>query len=132
MWTQVEFAEMAECRMRGLPMHWDLMLSNVLSNADYYSKQVPNGRILVSSRMITPDQVEIDITNDGPHVDGSARDHVFALGFTTKEGGRGLGLTVAQNIAHGLGGEILPPENLNRFVGKSRVRFRLTRLLVTQ
>ena len=130
LWKQVDFEDMAACRMRGLWMHWDLMLTNILSNADYYSNQVQNGRISISTRMTANDRVEIDITNDGPLVRSHVRDHIYRLGFTTKEGGRGLGLTIAREIARGLGGDILPPENLGRFVGRSRVRFRLVGLPV--
>jgi hypothetical protein len=52
------------------------------------------------------------------------------MGFSTKEGGKGLGLTITREIARGLDGDITQPENVGRFLGKSRVRFRLTGLPV--
>lgn len=109
---------------------WDLMITNVLSNAVYHAGAA--GRVEVRITKQPDGNGRVDISNEGPHIPKAEIGRVFNLGYSTKKGGRGLGLYVAQEIAHGLGGRILPPENEELgwvpFARKKRVTFSIVDL----
>jgi two-component system, NtrC family, nitrogen regulation sensor histidine kinase NtrY len=48
----------------------------------------------------------IQIADNGKGIDEDIRDKIFAPNFTTRSSGMGLGLAIAQSIAHNLGGNI--------------------------
>jgi signal transduction histidine kinase len=110
-------------RLRGPRVSWDLMVTNILSNAIHYAGK--NRKILIV--LSAPNgRGQIDIVNEGPHIPNADRDKVFKPGFSTKHESKGLGLHVAKEIALGLGGDILTPENLGLF--KKRVKFSIVNL----
>src|SRR5690606_3442005 len=60
-------------------------------------------RIAATSRR---DLVIVDVVDDGPGIPASVRPHVFKPFFTTRVDGTGLGLTMAQEAARELGGDL--------------------------
>ena len=50
--------------------------------------------------------VEIRVTDDGPGVDASVRDTLFAPGTVGPGGGTGLGLGIARRVARSIGGDV--------------------------
>jgi K+-sensing histidine kinase KdpD len=109
-----------EILLRGSWVFWDLMLANVIANAIEAAK--PSGGTISISAHRIGSKLSIDVVNEGDHVPEGIRDKLFEWGVTTKKptvnpltgnvNQRGNGLYVAQQIAIGLGGRILPPENL--------------------
>lgn len=61
------------------------------------------GGVALSWRL-TADAVEIDVTDDGSGISGTA--NLFVPFFTTKAGGTGIGLTVARQIAEAHDGSV--------------------------
>jgi two-component system OmpR family sensor kinase len=53
-----------------------------------------------------PDAVELTVADDGPGVDGEARESIFEPGVTYRDGGAGLGLGIARRVARSFGGEV--------------------------
>jgi signal transduction histidine kinase len=107
---------------------WDLLLTNLLSNAVYHAGN--SGRVEVQVTKEEDGSGRVDISNEGLHIPKGEIARVFNPGYSTKEGGRGLGLYVAQEIAHGLGGKILPPMNEQAWFpfGRKRVTFSIVDL----
>jgi two-component system NtrC family sensor kinase len=69
----------------------------------------PQGTIRV--RVVAgPPWALVEVADDGPGVDGAARERLFEPFFTTKPSGTGLGLAVSRSIARAHGGDIEVPE----------------------
>jgi two-component system, NtrC family, sensor histidine kinase HydH len=52
------------------------------------------------------DHIEVRISDNGPGIPSEARDKIFDIFFTTKQGGSGLGLTIVKQIAEAHGGDL--------------------------
>lgn len=79
------------------------VLMNLVRNA---IDAAPNrGTVMVSAREKN-DSVEIQVIDNGSGIPDSHYNHIFKLGFTTKEGGSGIGLYSVQSIVEKLGGKI--------------------------
>ncbi len=93
------------------PVAFKRCLSNLLSNAARYGK-----RIEVIARK-TPSYLEICIDDDGPGIPPDQRDDVFRAFYRVEPsrnpetGGVGLGMTIARDIARGLGGDVVLSES---------------------
>lgn len=79
------------------------ILTNLLLNAIAFSP--PGGKVQLSAR-VTWDEVEIEVSDEGPGLPGAADQPCFPRGHSTREGGTGLGLAHAQALARRLGGEL--------------------------
>jgi signal transduction histidine kinase len=56
------------------------------------------GRMYLTTRRLDPDRVRIRVADDGPGVPRELRARIFEPGFSTKESGWGIGLSLAQRI----------------------------------
>jgi signal transduction histidine kinase len=76
----------------------------------------PRRRILhVSSRLATGEdgqRLHIRFSDTGPGIHYQRWEKIFALGFTTREGGSGLGLFIARSLVQSMGGRISVEESL--------------------
>lgn len=86
------------------------LLLGLMTNAGQAVAEGGGGRIALQGRR-RGDQVEIDVADDGPGIPGADRERIFEPFHTTREGGTGLGLVMAQRIARWHGGTLtaLPP-----------------------
>jgi len=60
---------------------------------------------------ITPLQIEIRVSDNGPGVSPDIKDKIFKPFFTSRSDGTGLGLAVAQSVVRAHGGEIVLKDN---------------------
>jgi len=69
------------------------ILLNFLSNAKYAfdGSGIRNPVVHIESK-ISGDRLEISVTDNGPGIDPATLNRIFELGFTTREGGHGIGL----------------------------------------
>jgi two-component system, NtrC family, nitrogen regulation sensor histidine kinase NtrY len=75
-----------------------LLINLVRNGVDAVLENVPEtGGAVTLSWSVTPDSVEISVTDDGPGISGAT--NLFVPFFTTKPGGSGIGLTLARQIA---------------------------------
>ena len=81
--------------------HLERMLAPVLDNATAVASAIVDVRLRRAGNSVV-----IAITDDGPGVADSVRDHLFVPGITTKTGGTGLGLALARRLAREAGGDL--------------------------
>jgi signal transduction histidine kinase len=65
----------------------------------------PGGAVRVETRQEEPWAV-LEVSDDGPGIPEEDRERVFEFGFSTREGGSGLGLPTVQRLAAELGGSV--------------------------
>jgi signal transduction histidine kinase len=56
------------------------------------------GRMYITTKRLDPDRVRIRVADDGPGVPRELRARIFEPGFSTKESGWGIGLSLAKRI----------------------------------
>jgi signal transduction histidine kinase len=87
------------------------VLGNLLRNADHAIRATRRGsgtlRIALR-RMRAPagGWVELSVSDDGVGIAESELPRIFARGYSTREGGQGIGLHSAANLAREMGGEL--------------------------
>ena len=75
-------------------------VSPIVENAVRYARS----RVRLDA-WVTPDQVQLLISDDGPGLAAAVRGKVFEPG-TSASGGTGLGLGISRRVARSLGGEV--------------------------
>lgn len=80
------------------------VLCNVIRNA--YEAMPNGGHLAISADLVSPDCVEITLSDSGEGIAPANLNQVFDPFFTTKESGTGLGLAVSKEILQGCGGTI--------------------------
>jgi two-component system sensor histidine kinase HydH len=78
-------------------------LANLISNAVEASRQ---GQSVSISAAAGGEWFSITIRDQGPGMDRETLEHLFLPFFTKKDGGTGLGMSIAKKIIEGHGGEI--------------------------
>jgi signal transduction histidine kinase len=56
------------------------------------------GRMYITTKRLDPERVRVRVADDGPGVPRELRTRIFEPGFSTKESGWGIGLSLAQRI----------------------------------
>ncbi len=88
-------------------------LINILINA-VEAMEIGVGRLIVRTRCIEPDQISIQIEDNGSGIPEENRKRLFDPFFTGKASGMGLGLTTTQNIVNSHRGTIEVESEVNR------------------
>jgi signal transduction histidine kinase len=90
------------------PVHMQQVVLNLLVNGmDAMIKTPPPARCLyVRTRLRAGSAVEITVRDNGHGIDPAHAGRLFESFFTTKEGGMGLGLSIARSIVQAHGGTI--------------------------
>lgn len=79
------------------------VLSNLLTNA---LRWTPDGGRIELGAALVGDAVHIDVTDTGPGVSAEESERIFVPFISRDNHGTGLGLPIARELAHALGGEL--------------------------
>lgn len=76
------------------------VILNLLRNALDAMKEVPapQRRVYIRSRHVAPDEVEIQVSDQGCGISPDVMDHLFKPFYTTKSDGLGMGLSIGRSI----------------------------------
>jgi len=98
--------------------HLQQVLWNLVSNAVRHSQGKPGSVRLYATAVAGGERVELHVLDDGPGVEGEAREQIFEPFFTTHHKGTGLGLFIARELceANGASLELLPTDTGGHFV----------------
>lgn len=102
-------------RVEADPNRLRQILVNLVKNALEALESVPDGRILVASRLGMGAEthfVELEVRDNGPGFSSQALEHLFEPYVTTKTKGSGLGLAIVKKSVEEHGG-MIRAENLN-------------------
>jgi signal transduction histidine kinase len=81
------------------------VLHILLANSFDWFLRTEDRRVSVHSHLL-PDRCEITFSDTGPGIPRGVIDRVFEPLFTMKEGGRGMGLTIARGLVDDIGGTV--------------------------
>jgi signal transduction histidine kinase/DNA-binding NarL/FixJ family response regulator/predicted RNA-binding protein with RPS1 domain len=98
----------------GSPVRLQQAFLNVMLNAVQHTAhkraQWPKGdsRLLITTCMVPGNEspLQVRFTDTGPGIHRKLWDRIFALGFSTRSGGSGLGLFIARSLVESMGGKI--------------------------
>lgn len=104
----------------GNPILMQQVFLNLLLNAVQHMSATTAGRrnVTVSATILesaVAPQVEIRFADTGPGIHARLWDKVFEIGYTTREDGSGLGLTIARSIVQRFGGSIAIEDSVVQF-----------------
>ena len=100
-------ADAADLQVRADPVALEQILHNLLSNALQALAQVPAGeRRLQLHLRRSGAHTLLDVADSGPGIAPDALPHLFEPFFTTRDGGLGLGLSLCDSLATGMGGAL--------------------------
>jgi len=87
------------------PVALEQIVHNLLSNALQALASVPAAERRLRLHLARDgDSVRVDIADSGPGIDPEALPRLFEPFFTTRDGGLGLGLSLCESLATGMGG----------------------------
>jgi len=98
--------------VRGVAEQLTQVFVNLFTNAAHAMRD-QGGLLTITTSMLTPDEVEVVITDDGHGIAVETLPRIFEPFFTTKIDGRGtgLGLSIVRSIVVNHGGRILAARN---------------------
>lgn len=82
------------------------IFANLIRNAAQALEGQAGGAIVAKARLVDR-QLEIEITDNGPGIPQGLRSRLFEpFASARRDGGVGLGLAIARELAHGMGGDV--------------------------
>ena len=96
------------CRIRANKIQLDQVLVNLVRNSieAIVHANISSGRIVVQTRLLPNDSVEITVRDNGPGINTDMIDRIFNPFQTNKAAGLGIGLPLSRSIIESLGGSL--------------------------
>ncbi len=103
----IEFAG-TSCHVRAESVALEQIIHNLLMNALQALDQVPAGeRRLVLALSLSGQHGQLCVRDTGPGIADDVMARIFEPFFTTRRGGLGLGLSLSESLAAGMGGTLV-------------------------
>lgn len=98
---------------RSIGVRLDQVFYNVLLNAIEWTAHQPGARVTISISFEPEKErpIKVRFRDTGPGIHRQLFERIYELGFTTKEGGTGLGLFIAKALVDSVGGRIFVEES---------------------
>lgn len=96
-------------RIKTISVRLDQIFCNIVMNAIEWMRQQPEACLNIRSQYDARHEkrpVKIYFQDRGPGIHKALFERVFEMGYTTKEGGTGLGLFIAMGLAESINGKI--------------------------
>ncbi len=87
------------------------VLVNLIKNACQAIEEQSHKEIKIKAYVREDENVVVEITNNGPAIDDSAVENLFIPFFTTKKGGKGVGLAISKQIMQHHNGQLTLSSN---------------------
>jgi two-component system sensor kinase FixL len=87
------------------------VITNLIRNSIDALDGVNRREIVISTRRVGKDLIEIDVADSGPGLASEVADRLFQPFVTTKPGGLGIGLSICRSIVEGHGGRLWASDN---------------------
>jgi len=96
------------CQIRANKIQIDQVLVNLVRNSieAIIQANIPTGRVVVRTRLLPNDSVEVTVRDNGPGIDAEMIDKIFNPFQTSKASGMGIGLPLSRSIIEALGGKL--------------------------
>ncbi|MDI5922990.1 PAS domain S-box protein [Halomonas sp. LR5S13] len=89
------------------PVALEQVLVNLLLNALEASRGRPDAdRVVIRARRTGPREVVLTVSDRGPGVPASVREHIFAPFHTSRPEGLGMGLAISHSLMEAMGGDL--------------------------
>jgi PAS domain S-box-containing protein len=84
------------------------VLVNLVRNSleAFEHAEIAEGRVVIQTRLLPNDMIEVIVTDNGPGIDAAMAGKVFDQFQTSKEGGMGIGLSLSHSIIETHGGRL--------------------------
>jgi two-component system sensor histidine kinase TtrS len=101
------------CRIRANKIQIDQVLVNLVRNSieAISHAKIPDGRVVLQTRLLPNDSVEVTVSDNGPGIDAEMIDTIFHPFQTSKTTGMGIGLPLCRRIIETLGGKLWVEKN---------------------
>ena len=103
----IEDYDQAIAAIEGRPGQLQLLVLHLLFNCLEAFLRGGSGGVIQVRTVALAGKVRIEIEDDGPGLDAAVLSRAFVLGYSTKEGGAGLGLPACRAIAEAHGGYVV-------------------------
>lgn len=92
---------------KGNPTDWYIVISNLLDNSVYWLTHPKRDDRRIALRSLDiGEKVRLEFADTGPGVDPEDSELVFDWGYTHKENGSGIGLSIVKDVVESVGGAI--------------------------
>ena len=104
-------------RVVGRPVHLEQALVNVILNAVQQMRLIGRKGTVWVEASFEPDRndslpIKIRVRDQGPGIHAKLFEEIFKLGFTTRDGGTGMGLYITRALTEQMGGQVRVEESL--------------------
>ena len=96
------------CNIRADKIQVEQVLINLIRNSmeAIVHAKIAAGRVILRTRLLPNNSVEVTVTDNGPGVDAEILNKIFHPFQTSKESGMGIGLSLCRRIIEAHGGEL--------------------------
>ncbi len=100
-------------RISGDQVQIEQVLVNVVRNSleAIRNAEIPDGRVVIKTRLLADNMAEVTIADNGPGIDATLADKVFEPFQSGKKTGMGIGLSLSRTIIENHGGKIWIDKN---------------------